>query len=310
MKHIYFVIIILLLRVDTSFAELQNKILINVGNQIITSYELKNKIQTVLFLNNQEVNQKNINDIKEEAINHLINIKLKKEEVLKYNAIAKDSSVAKYLKNIYSQNKTNASTFKLKFKENKLSYELYLEEIKTEFAWQQLILSFYRNKINLDEKTIDKELKQIIKKQSLVEEYNLAEIEILLESNTGDSKRINEMNDLINQIGFNDAAVKYSTSLSAFDGGKIGWINSKALSTQILNTVIEMKKGEVSKPIIQSGTATFIKLLDKRNINFNDINVNEMKKKIMRQKQNELLNLYANSYLSKIKNNTLIQYNE
>ena len=62
MKHIYFVIIILLLRVDTSFAELQNKILINVGNQIITSYELKNKIQTVLFLNNQEVNQKNIND--------------------------------------------------------------------------------------------------------------------------------------------------------------------------------------------------------------------------------------------------------
>ena len=309
MKYIFLIIIFLSLRIDTSFAG-QNKILVNVGNQIVTSYELKNKIQTVLVLNKKQINQENINRTKKEALNYLINFKLKKEETIKFNAVAKESSVKEHLKNVYSQYKTNESDFKARFKVNNLSYELYIDEIRTEFAWQQLILSFYRDKVKLDEKTIDMELKQIIQKKSLVAEYNLAEIEILLENNTNDLKKIDEMNNIINQIGFNDAAIKYSTSISSFDGGKIGWINSKSLSNQILNTVTKMKINEVSKPIIQADTATFFKLLNKRSIKLNDINVEEMKQKIIRQKQNELLNLYANSYLSKIKNNTLIQFNE
>ncbi len=71
-----------------------------------------------------------------------------------------------------------------------------------------------------------------------------------------------------------------------------------------------MKPGDISQPIFQSETAIFIKLLDKRKININDINLEKMKKQIVNQKKNELLNLFANSYLSKIKNTTLIQYNE
>ena len=31
--------------------------------------------------------------------------------------------------------------------------------------------------------------------------------------------------------GFNDTAIKYSQSSSAFEGGKIGWVNSKSLSS-------------------------------------------------------------------------------
>ena len=71
-----------------------------------------------------------------------------------------------------------------------------------------------------------------------------------------------------------------------------------------------MKPGDVTEPIFQSETAIFIKLLDKRKISFNDINLEKMKSRIISQKKNELLNLFSNSYLSKIKNSTLIQYNE
>ena len=35
-----------------------------------------------------------------------------------------------------------------------------------------------------------------------------------------------------------------------------------------------------------------------------------MKSQIIYQKKNELLNLFSNSYLSKVKNATLIKYNE
>ena len=42
-------------------AAVKNEIIVNVGNQIITSYELKNKIRTYLFLGGIELNQENVN---------------------------------------------------------------------------------------------------------------------------------------------------------------------------------------------------------------------------------------------------------
>ena len=66
---ILFLIIILSLK-NISYASVQNKILVNVGNnQIITSYELKNRIKTILILNNKELNQENVNKTKKEALN-------------------------------------------------------------------------------------------------------------------------------------------------------------------------------------------------------------------------------------------------
>ena len=310
MKRLIFFLIIIMLKENISFASIQNKILVNIGNQIITSYELKNKVKTILVLNNKELNQENIDRTKSEALNFLINFKLKKEEIIKYKITFNNNAVLNHLDNIASNYNTDQNGLKTIFENNDLSYELFLDGIKTEFAWQQLIFNFHRDKIKLNEKEIDEELNKIITKQKQAEEYNLAEIEVILENNFNDKKKIEEIKNQINEIGFKNTAIKYSTSLSALEGGNLGWINSQALSNIILSTVKEMKPGDISEPIFQSETATFIKLLDKRKISFSDINLKKMKSQIISQKKNELLNLFSNSYLSKIKNTTLIKYNE
>ena len=310
MKRLIFFLIVIMLKENISFASIQNKILVNIGNQIITSYELKNRVKTILILNNKELNQANIDVTKNEALNFLINLKLKKEEIIKYKITANNNAVLNHLDNIASSYNTDKNGLKIIFQNNDLSYELFLDGIKTEFAWQQLIFNLHQNKIKLNEKEIDEELNKITTKQKQVEEYNLAEIEVILENNFNDKKKIEEIKNQINEIGFKNTSIKYSTSLSALEGGNLGWINSKALSNIILSTVKEMKPGDISEPIFQSETATFIKLLDKRKISFNDINLKKMKNQIISQKKNELLNLFSSSYLSKIKNTTLIKYNE
>ena len=80
-----FLFIFFISQANISFAVVQNKIVANVGNQIISSYELKNKIKMMLFLSNQELSQDNINRTKSQAMRSLINYKLKKQEVLKFN---------------------------------------------------------------------------------------------------------------------------------------------------------------------------------------------------------------------------------
>ena len=309
MKRLLFFFIIIFLNKNISYASTQNKILVNVGNQIITSYELKNRIMTILVLSNKKLNQSNVNNTKKEALSFLINSKLKKNEVLKFNTVPNPGSVENYLNVIASTYNTDIEGLKKIFVSNNISFQLFEDGVKTEYAWQQLIYNFHQDKLKLNEMEIDEELNQIITKQKQAEEYNLAEIEVLLENNVNDRKKIEEIKRQINEIGFKDTAIKYSSSLTAMDGGNLGWIASQALSSVILNTVKNMKPGDISKPIFQSETATFIKLLDKRKISFSDINLKKMKDQIISQKRNELLNLFSNSYLSKIKNATLIRYN-
>ena len=60
------------------YASNTTKIVAKIGNEIITSFELENKIKTTLFLSNFELSQKNIDEVKNISLISLIDLKLKR----------------------------------------------------------------------------------------------------------------------------------------------------------------------------------------------------------------------------------------
>ena len=289
-------------------ASIENKIVANVGNEIVSSYELKNKIKTIVFLSKQELNQKNINLAKEKAIRSLIDTKIKKQELNKYKIKMEDEPNSNmFIKNVSSQLGTDINGLRKIFSDNNLDFEIYSKELMIEFSWQKLIFSLYKNKINLNEEELEKELSKIVRDNKNIKEYQLAEIELPFLNSPKDQENINEIYDQIKEIGFKNTAIKFSSSTSAFDGGNLGWISSKSLSANIFNIVEKMKIGNISKPIQQTNTFLILKLMDERMININKLNIEEMRKKIINTKRNEFLNLFSNSHLSKLKSNTLIK---
>ena len=68
-----------------------------------------------------------------------------------------------------------------------------------------------------------------------------------------------------------------------------------------------MNINDISQPIIQTNTATILKLLDKKTIDIKNTDIDKLKKRLVKTKRNELLNLYSNNYLSKLRNNALIE---
>ena len=306
-KYLLLILLIFFFKISYTNASIQNKIIATVNNEIVTSYELKNKIMTFLILNKVEVNQENINNYKNQSLKTLINMKIRKNELVKYNLLNGEIDTSRLIEQQSKKYNFTIEEFKKEFLNNNLSYDLYLQEIQLELGWQQLILQLYGNKIIVDEYEIDEELKKIIDNQKEMIEYRLSEIEVQVNDNEKVTNLVEEIQNQIIKDGFKNTAIKYSTSSTALEGGEIGWVNSESLSNKMLNAISNMKLKEVSKPMMHNNSILFVKLEEIKKVDALKINSIETKKKIIDQKKNELLNLFSNSHLSKIRNNASIE---
>ena len=163
-------------------AKIQNNIILKVENEIITNYDVKNKILQTLILGDQEINQQNIDKVKGSVLDSLIQLKLKKIELSKYNYQSDKVQINQYLERISSN---NIPELNKKFVRNNISYDLFLEELEIENKWQKLIFNLYSKKIQLNEEDINKELENMLQNQSDIEEFRLSEIEILSSNENG-----------------------------------------------------------------------------------------------------------------------------
>ena len=286
-------------------AKVNTKIILKIENEIITGYEVKNKILTSLMLDGLVVSQENINNRKKQALNSLIQHKLKKIELSKFDFIVDENQKNSYLLSI-SPNGIEA--LKNKFKKNNLDFNFFIEELETQFMWQKLIYTIFANKIEINEESINKEIENILKNKSQIVEFKISEIEIFRNDNNTDNQNKLALMQSIKNDGFGLAASKYSISSSSSKKGDLGWINSKSLSDEIYSAIKNLKIGEVTEPITTQEGFLFLKLTDKKISKSNDMNRAELKKNLINQRKNKLFDLYSSSHLSKLKNTSFIQY--
>ena len=287
MKHkISVIITLLILFLNNNLYGFNSKIIVKVEDEIITNYDLKNKILITLILANQEINQQNIDELKKAVLDQLINLKLKKMELSKYKIKKDEGRINSYLKSISGNNIQN---FKNKFFENNLDFELFLDEVDTEIRWQQLIYTLYGKKIDINEATIDVEVEKIIKERSNVEEFELYEIEINSNLDIPEKQIIEDILKKINTIGFENSALNFSASTTSSQKGYLGWINGKTLSKEIYLILSKMKIGEVSKPIKKQNNILFLKLNNKRTIKPEQLEIKKLKSDIIEKKRLDFL---------------------
>ena len=300
-KIIFFYFVFLLTQANA----ITNKILLKVENEIITNYEVKNKILTSLVLAGDEITQEKINKLKKKALESLIENKLKIIELEKFKIKKNSNQINSYLNSISGN---DILALENKFKINNLDYNLFLEEIEIQTKWQNFIYLFYKSKIEIDENSIDDELKKIVNNKKNFQEYKISEIEINIEENSNIDQIVLDLKNKIKDEGFETAALNYSISSSSNNKGSLGWISSKSLSQEIFEILKKLNTGQISRPIKRQNSILFLKLDDVRTSKVENINIEDLKKKMIDRKKNEMFNLYSKSHLSKLRNSVLIEY--
>jgi peptidyl-prolyl cis-trans isomerase SurA len=298
--------IILISFFQTVSASIKNNILVKVENEIITNYEFQNKLMTSLILSDQNITQENINLNKKKTLNFLIDLKLKRIELSRFDVKVNNRKVNDYIKTISSDK--NIDETKIKFNNNNIDFKLFYEEIETQFQWQQLIYKIYSSKINIDENKIDQEINELNKREADIINVNISEIEVFLKNDISDEENIQKIKNLIITDGFEKTAITYSDSDTSINGGNLGWVNTKSLSSNIYKIINNLKIGEISDPIRKQNSFLILKLNEKKNTKAKDVDTAKLKDILIGKKKNELFELYSRSHLSKLKNTSLIEY--
>ena len=301
----FLLVIFLLTFFSNCYSQVQTKIVLRIDNKIVTNFEIKNKILAELLLSNLEVTQTNIDNFKPIAVNSMINLKLKEIELDRFNANFSETDVNNYIKLI---TKKNTNELKQIFSRNDLDFNLFLNEIKTELKWRQFIFNTYSSRLDINLDNIDKEVKNILKNQSKIVEFKLSEIELILDDINEYDSKVADIKKRIEELGFEKAALKFSTSETKINNGDLGWVNTNSLSKEIYSNLKNLKKGSVSKPVIRGKTLTLFKLMDIRETNPKKLDKETVKSNLIELKKVELFGLYSNSHLSKLKNNSIIEY--
>jgi len=171
-------ILLSILLLTSSNAELNIKVIISVGDEIITNYDLDKEINYLNVITVGQIKRLDDQESKKIAIDSLIKDKIKITALSNHNnIIIKDellnNQIIKTSQNIGFRNVEDFMTF-LKFEK----YELdeFKKKILLELKWNQLVYQFYKNQIVIDKEKIDKKLKILIAEQKKNVEYLIYEI--------------------------------------------------------------------------------------------------------------------------------------
>ena len=153
------------------------KIVRLVNDQVITNYDLENRLKLFSFLNNVSINNENIDSYANEMLKLMVEEKLQIEQIKKYNIVISDDEVENYIKEAYVGSNKNILDLKNSLSLNNIKFDIFKESIRIQIAWNELAgRLFYRTLkvseldiINLTEKdpsiTIKQARNMIIQKQ-------------------------------------------------------------------------------------------------------------------------------------------------
>tara|TARA_B100000700_G_scaffold239037_1_gene265626 strand:- start:975 stop:1622 length:648 start_codon:yes stop_codon:yes gene_type:complete len=177
---IFFIIVFFLLQNKIVHSQINNKIIISVGNYPITTIDLLKEIKLIAILSGTDINQNNREQIKGLAVKSLIKRNIKESEIKRRN-------IYKYNKKQLNGLILNTSTklgvdqegLKQILERNNLSYKELINRFETDLKWNYMIFQIYKNKISLNTAEIENKIQ--VRMESLKDNSSQNEINLIKE---------------------------------------------------------------------------------------------------------------------------------
>jgi len=309
-KKIFLYLLIIFLLFTKQVISFENKIIFKINDKIITTFDVMQEEKYLIILN-PKLSKIDQNRLKVLATDSIINEKIKEIELIKYfkiDSVLDDVNLKEIIKNLYQTlGFQEEREFKDYIEAQNLKFSLVKKKLAIEMVWNNLIFEKFKNRVIIDEAEIKNNLDKEIKNLSFTRDLFLSEIIIRNSKDLNLDIVYSEILKSIKDVGFAATANIFSISGTSKIGGKVGWVKETSLSKQILKNIIDLEKGQISKPI-KINENFLILAIDNIKINKKKIDKNKILSNRILYYKNQQLERFSLAYFGKIKQS--IQINE
>ncbi len=305
MNFVYSFLLLFFICLNTQTTSSEIKIKYLVDDQIITNFDIEDEKNYLLFINPNLKELKNY-EIDNLARRSLIREKIKSKELKKTFKIKENY---KFLDDLLTnfiarKNLENKNDLKDLLKQNKLDYDLFVEKLKYEGLWNQLIYMRFKESVNINKSYLKEKLSKQISRNKKYE-YNLSEILFEINKDEKFEEKLTIIKSSINNLGFKNTANKFSISNTSNKGGEIGWVKETLLSEDLIQVLSSMRVNEFSKPLKFPNGYLILRINGKKILEQN-IDLDKELEDLIKFETNKQLNQFSLLYYKRLKQNIII----
>lgn len=255
-------------------AEVCNRLVAVVNNDVITLYELNNRMKEMTGVPPEELMLKGdamYRDARQKILELLIDEKIAQAKIKELRIQVSDRQVDNYVEKLKRDNQLTQEDLVAGLEKEGLSYEKYRERIKRDIERAQLIEYEVRSKIIIREETIQKYYEEQKGTFGVAEKVQLAGI-FLMRKNLKSEEEMRELYRKAQEIAaklkagadFSQLAGTYSEGPGAKEGGDLGQFTVDHLEPGLKSVVEALPEGGISDPLVRPNGIQLIKVTKKQ----------------------------------------------
>jgi peptidyl-prolyl cis-trans isomerase SurA len=248
-------------------AQQDQGILAIVNDDIISQYDLQNRLALFLATSNLPDTPENRRRMAPEVLRTLIDEALKRQEMRRQNITVSQAEIDRALAQIAAQLRISPDQLPALLATRGVSMPTLIDQVEAELGWLKAINRVAGDRANVSAEDVDEELARNQQAAGQIE-YRLAELFLPVDDPAEQARILDQAQQLATEVrgGANFAALArtFSQSPSASAGGDLGWVPSDQLEQQIQQVVAVMQPGQVSDPIRGQGGYFVLQLAGRR----------------------------------------------
>lgn len=242
-------------------------ILVAVNDDMITSYDLKQRMLLLIVTSGIQITQENYASFQQQALTSLIDEHLQEQEMAHWKVTVGDDDVKQEIDRMAAQSNLTGDQLLNELKKVGVDSQTLRDQIRAETGWSQLVGGRYHSNAAVGKAQVDSMMDKAIadgqKKQFLISEIMLdpAQAGGLPAAQKGAQQLYQQIAQKV--APFQAVARQFSNAPSAANGGDAGWQVADNLDPAIESALEQMNPGQMSPPITTKDGVYLIMLRQK-----------------------------------------------
>ncbi len=241
-----------------------------VNNEIISTYDLRQRVLMVLVINGVQPTEENLRQVEREALRSLVDEHLQMQEIRTIEAKNKDAHVAATAKEVDEEVGSLAQQYGVKqaqlvttLKSAGVDMKTLRDQLNAQISWRNYIGGRFHGSVHVGDDQINQEQARINAASSKAQ-YQVSEILIDPSHAGGQEQAMAGAKQLAQQIKqgapFAAVARQFSALPTAANGGDAGWLSAGEIPATLESVLATMRPGQVSDPIQASDGVYLLQL--------------------------------------------------